>query len=205
MKGQTFLLTAGIIISILVALRTFTTISQITAERDILDVSVEDLMFKNIENEIKQAIVAASLNPVNMTDNMVDFLNFTRVGVNAHGLDFTALFAGALANSTNQTMNITVFQFLRETNLNVTVQLNTSTLQSNRSLMNDSQFFLSNFTFTRGEQYNLTVTFPDKGYVENITVRTRGNKDTYTVLYDIKLISDRATHVSKFRQEVRLP
>lgn len=205
MKGQMFLLTAGIIIGILVALRAFATISQVTAEREILDVSVEDLAFRNIENEMEQVIGTVVLSPINMSDNMIDFINFTRVGANAHGLDFTALFVSSLANSTNETINITVFQFLRETNLNVTVRLNTSTVQSNRSVTNDSQVFLSNFTFTRGGVYNLTVTFPDEGYVENITIRTRSNRDTYTVFYDIKLTSERATHVKKLQQGVRIP
>lgn len=205
MKGQMFLLTAGILIGVLVALRAFTTISQVTAEREILDVSVEDLAFKNIENEMKQVIGTVVLSPINMSDNIIDFINFTRVGTNAHGLDFTALFVSSLANSTNETINITVFQFLRETNLNVTVRLNTSTLQSNRSVTNDSQVFLSNFTFTRGGVYNLTVTFPDKGYEENITIKTRSNRDTYTVFYDIKLTSERATHAKKLQQVVRIP
>lgn len=204
MKGQVYLLTAGVIIGILVALRAFTTISQITSEREILDVSVEDLTFKNIENEMEQVMGAVALSPVNMTDNIIDFINFTREGTENQGLDLTALFVSALANSTNQTINITVFQFLRETNLNVTVELNTSTIQANRSVMNDSQIFMSNFTFTRGEIYNLTVTFPDGGYEENITVRTRSNRDTYTVFYDIRLDSERATHISKFQQEVRV-
>ncbi len=205
MKGQTFLLTAGVIIGILVALRAFTTISQVTAEREILDVSVEDLAFKNIENEIDQAIGAVVLSPLNMSDNIIDFINFTRSGVNGRGLDFTVLFVGVLANSTNQTINVTVFQFLRETNLNVTVELNTTTIQANRSVMNDSQTFMSNFTFTRGEIYNITVTFPDESYEENITVRTRTNRDTYTAFYDIRIDSERATHVKKFQQDVRIP
>ncbi len=205
MKGQTFLLTAGVIIGILVALRAFTTISQVTSEREILDVSVEDLAFKNIENELKQLVGTAVLSPVNMTDSVIDFINFTRRGVNGRGLDLTAIFVGALANSTNQTINITVFQFLRETNLNVTVELNTSTIQANRSLMNDTQAFMSNFTFTRGEIYNITVTFPDKGYEENITIKTRTNRDTYAAFYDISVNSERAAHVKKFKQEVRIP
>lgn len=205
MKGQTFLLTAGVIIGILVALRAFTTISQVTAEREILDVSVEDLAFKNIENEIELAIGTVVLSPVNMSDNIIDFINFTRSGVNGRGLDLTALFVGVLANSTNETVNVTVFQFLRETNLNVTVELNTTTIQANRSVMNDSQTFTSNFTFTRGGIYNLTVTFPDESYEENITIKTRTNRDTYTVFYDIRIDSERATHVKKFQQEVRIP
>lgn len=205
MKGQVFLLTAGIIIAILVALRGIATVQQISSEREVLDVSLEDLAFKNIENEVKQIITISAAAPGNATENVIDFLNFSRRGSAGLSLDFQALFVGALANSTNETMNITVFQFLRETNLNVTIRLNTSSEQTNSTFLNDSGIWISNFTFTRGDPYNLTVLLPDKNYQENITVRTRGGKDTYTGFYDIRLISSRATHISRFQQEVKAP
>lgn len=204
MKGQVFLLTAGIIIGVFVTLKGFITVSQISSEREILDVSLEDLAFKNIGSEVKQIIGISASTPRNISDNGIDFLNFTRRGSDGHSLDFRALFVGALANSTNQTMNITVFQFLRESNLNVTIRLNTSTPQTNTTLLNDGGIWFNNFTFTRGEIYYLTVTLPDKNYEENITVKTRGNKDTYTGFFDLSLISLRATHADKFQQEVKV-
>lgn len=199
-----FLLTAAVIIGILVALRSFATVQQISSEREILDISLEDLAFKNIENEVEQVIGISATSPNNISTNAIDFLNFTRQGSDGHALDFKTLFVGALANSTNQTMNITVFQFLRETNLNVTIKLNTSTVQTNSTLLNDSGIWFNNFSFTRGEAYNLTISLPDKGYEENITVKTRGNKDTYTGFYDISLTSQRATHADKFQQEIKI-
>ncbi len=204
MKGQVFLLTAGIIIGILVALRGFATVQQVSSEREILDISLDDLAFKNAESEVKQIIVISADAPRNITDNAIDFLNFTRLGSDGHSLDFRALFVGVLANSTNETMNITVFQFLRETNLNVTIRLNTSTPQTNSTLLNNSGIWINNFTFTRGQTYNLTVSLPSQNYEENITVKTRGNKDTYTAFYDLKLISQRATHADKFQQDTKL-
>lgn len=204
MKGQVFLLTAGVIIAILVALKGFAVVQQISSEREILDISLEDLAFRNVENEIKKIIVFSTNFPRNISDNTIDFLNFTRRGNDGHSLDFRTLFVGALANSTNQTMNITVFQFLRETNLNVTIKLNTSTAQTNTTLLNDSGIWINNFTFTRGESYNLTISLPDKGYEENVTVETRGNKDTYTSFFDLRLLSGRADHLSKFQQTVKI-
>lgn len=204
MKGQVFLLTAGVVIGVLVALKAFSTASQVTSERDILDVSLEDLAFKNMENEVKQIIVISSTTPNSITDNAIDFINFTRTGSKAQSLDLTALFVGVLANSTNQTMNITVFQFLRETNLNVTIRLNTSSEQTNSTLLNDSGIWTSNFTFIRGDGYNLTISLPGKSYQENVTFKTRGNKDVYVGFYDIRLDSQRATHISKFNQAVKI-
>ena len=115
MKGQMFLLTAGVIIAILVALRGFAAVQQISSERDILDVSLENLAFRNIDDEVRRIIGISASTPRNISDNSIDFLNFTRSGSYGHSLDFRVLFVGVLANSTNQTMNITVFQFLRET------------------------------------------------------------------------------------------
>ena len=204
MKGQAFLLTAMIIISLLVALRGFATVQQISSEREILDVLLEDLVFKNVENEVDEIIPVSADTPRILSDNSIDFLNFTRRGNDGHSFDFRVLFVGVLANSTNQTMNITVFQFLRENNLNVTIRLNTSTEQTNRTLLNDSGIWINNFTFTRGEAYNLTLWLPDEDYQENITFQTRGGKDTYTGFFDLRLFSERAEHRSRFSQTVKI-
>ncbi len=203
MKGQVFLLIAAVIIGVLVTLRGFATVSQTTTEREILDVTLEDLAFKNVENEIKQVMTISASTPRNISGYSIDFLNFTRQGANRISLDFTALFVGALANATNQTMNITVFNFLKEDNLNVTIRLNTSTSQGNSTFLNDGDVWVNNFTFTRGEVYNLTISLPTINYEENITVRTRG-RDTYTAFHDIKLTSSRAAYAAKLEQNTKI-
>ena len=204
MKAQVYLLTAGIVIATLVALRAFITVQQISSERDILEVSLEDSTFTNIENEVKQVIRISSNSPGTISNNAIDFLNFTRRGSQGRSLDLTTLFVGVLANSTNQTMNITVFQFLRESNLNVTIRLNSSTEQRNSTLLNDGDIWLNNFSFTPGQTFILTVTLPSKNYLENIIVETKSDKSTYTGFYDLKVISKRATHASKFQQGIKL-
>lgn len=204
MKSQVFLLTAAIVIGVLIALRGYSTVSQITTEREILDVSLEDLAFKNVDNDIKKIVVISSSSPNRISDNAIDFLNFTRIGTSGHTYDFRAIFVGVLANSTNETMNITVFNFLSENNLNFTIELNTSPVQRNSTFLNDSGVWSSNFSFTRGGTYDLTFTLPDKSYVENITVQTRGGKDTYTSFFDISLITMRATHNDKFQQRAKI-
>lgn len=204
MKGQVFLLTAGIIVAILVALRGFATVQQISSEKEILDMSLEDLAFRNVEGEVKQIILVSSNTPRVITDNAIDFLNFTRIGNEGRSLDFRTLFVGVLANYTNATMNITVFQFLRETNLNITITLNTSTAQTNSTLLNDSGIWFNNFSFTVGQGYNLTVSFPNKTYEENITVETKASKDTYTGFFDLRLLSERADHISKLHRGIKI-
>ena len=204
MKGQVFLLTAGVVIAVLVALKGFAVVQQISSEREILDVSLENLAFRNIDDEVRRIIGISASTPRNISDNSIDFLNFTRTGSYGHSLDFRTLFIGVLANSTNQTMNITVLQFLRESNLNVTIKLNTSSVQTNSTLLNDSGIWINNFTFTAGQGYNLTVTLPDKNYEENITVDTKTSKDTYTGFFDLRLISGRAVYRSTFQQGTKV-
>ena len=204
MKGQVFLLTAGVVIAILVVLRGFYATQQISSEGEILDVSLGSLSFENIDKEMKRIIGISTSTPETISDNAIDFLNFTRTGGYGHSLNLNALFVGALANSTNQTMNVTIFQFLRESNLNVIISINTTPIQTNTTLLNDSGIWINNFTFTAGQVYDLTVTLPDKNYEENITVETRGNKDTYTGFFDLRLLSERADHVDKFQQTVKI-
>lgn len=204
MKGQMFLLSAGIIVAILVALRAFVNVSQISSERGILEVALEDLVYKNIRNEIKGTVGLSSNFPRNITDNAIDFLNFTRRGNDGHSLDFRSLFIGILANSTNQTMNITVFQFLRESDLNVTIRLNTSTEQRNSTLLSDGTVWVNNFTFTAGQTNILTVLLPGKSYEKNITIETKENQDVYVGFFDISLTSARATHTEIIHQNIKI-
>ncbi len=204
MKAQVFLLTAAIVVGVLVALKGYSIVSQITTEREILDVSLETLEFENIDNEVKKVAVISASTPNNMSNNAIGFLNFTRRITSGHTNDLRVLFVGALANSTNQTMNITVFNFLRENDLNITITLNTSPQQRNSTFLDDGDTWYNNFTFTRGETYDLTISLPDKSYQENITVRTRGNKDDYTAFYDLSLVTPRATHASKFQQRIKI-
>ncbi|MEM5797229.1 MAG: hypothetical protein QXD72_01745 [Candidatus Aenigmatarchaeota archaeon] len=204
MKGQVFLLTAGIIIALLVALKGFAVVQQISSEREILDIALEDLFFKNIETEVERIIGFLANTPNTISDNSIDFLNFTRTGSDGHSLDFRALFVGTLSNTTKQTMNITVFQFLRENTLNVTIRLDTIPVQTNSTFLDDGGIWINNFTFTPGQKYNLTVSLPDKNYEENITVETKSNKDTYTGFFDLKLISIRAEHRSKVQQTIKI-
>ena len=203
MKGQVFLLTAAIIIAVLVTLRAYSSIQHITSEREILDISQEELAFKNVQNEVNELIDFSSNTPSLISTNSIDFLNFTRTGESSHAFDFRSMFVGVLANSTNQTMNITLFQLLRETSLNVTINLSTSPVQTNSTLLNDGGIWINNFTYTAGQTYNLTLNFPTKNYIQNITIKTK-NKDTYTGFYNLTVISDRAVHTNVLQETVKV-
>ncbi|MBI2542794.1 MAG: hypothetical protein HYW24_01260 [Candidatus Aenigmarchaeota archaeon] len=205
MKAQVFLLTAAIVIAVLVGVKGYMTASKIASEREILDISLEGFIFKNIDGEVKQVIRISQDKPGNITNNAVDYLNFTRSVSNSRSLDIEVLFVGANINSTNQTMNITAVNFLRKTNLNVTIILNTSSQQSNSTSLNDTGLFHSNFTYTKGDTYNLTIWLPDENYRRDIIFKTRGNKDSYAGFFDLGLVSERATYKDEIQQKVDLP
>lgn len=204
MKGQTFLLTAGIIIGVLVALKGFSVVSQVSSERAILDISLEDLAFKNVGDEAKNLLDVNIAYPRNVTTNSIDFLQFMRNGSYSHGTEIKILYVNALANSTNSTINITVFNYLKENNLNVSIKLNTSSVQINSSLLNDGSLFVSNFSYTPGQTFNLTIQIPSDNYEQNVSVETKNNKDTFTSFFDIRFVTERASHFQKIEQNVKI-
>lgn len=206
MKGQMFLLTAAVVVVVLVTMKAFINLQQISSEKDILDVSLEDLAFRNIKTEI-ETVIKISLQDENMiTDNTIDFVNFTRNGTMRVGNELNGVFVGVKANATNQTMNITVLNFLREDNVNFTIRLNTSTVQINSTALSDFNRWTNNFTFTAGELYNLTLNYttPSTSYEKNITLETRG-RDIYVGFFDFDYISPKATHRALFQQTFKIP
>ncbi|MBI2545442.1 MAG: hypothetical protein HYW22_02515 [Candidatus Aenigmarchaeota archaeon] len=205
MKGQMFLLTAAIIVTVLISLKAYVNLQQISNQRDILNVNLDNLVFQNIVNEITNVLKYSSLTPNVMSDNAVDFINFTRNGTQHEGYTLNGIFVGAKVNSTNQTMNITVLNFRNENGVNFTVKLNTSSPQINYTTLNDFNLWTNNFTFTKGDTYNLTISLPDKGYEQNITIQTKENKDVYVGFYDFKLSTENAVYRKIFQQTFKIP
>lgn len=205
MKGQMFLLTAAIVVMLLVSLKAYVNLQQITNQKDILEVNLEGLVFRNIANEISQVIKYSAIDSNHVSDNAIDFINFTRSGMQRQGYNLQGVFVGAKANSTNQTMNITVLNFRGENNLNFTIKLNTPSPQINSTTLGDFNYWTNNLTFTPGNTYNLTISLPDKGYEQNITVETRGNKDIYVGFYDFTLNTGNADHRKIFQQTIKFP
>lgn len=207
MKGQMFLITAAIIVTVLVTMKAFVNLQQISSEKDILDVSLDDLVFKNIKGELETVIKISIQDENATTDNAIDFINFTRNGTMHTSNQLNGVFVGAKVNSTTQLMNITVLNFIGQNNVNFTIRLNTSTPQINSTSLNDFTPWNNNFTFTAGDKYNLTInyTLSYTSYEKNITVETRGGRDIYVGFFDIELVSQKATHKTLFQQTVRIP
>ena len=205
MKGQMFLLTAAIVVTLLVSLKAYVNLQQITNQRDILEVNLDGLVFQNIQNEISQVVKYSALDPNHVSDNAIDFINFTRIGMQRQGYNLNGVFIGARVNSTTQLMNITVLNFRGENNLNFTIKLNTSSPQINSTTLNDFNYWTNNFTFTPGDTYNLTLSLPENGYEKNITVETRGNKDIYVAFYDFSLNTENAVHKKILQDTIKFP
>ncbi len=207
MKGQMFLLTAAILVTVLVSMKALVNLQQISSERDILDVSLEDLVFKNIKSEIETVIKISVHDENATTDNAINFINFTRNGTMRTGNQLNGIFVGTRANTTTERMNITVLNFLSEDNVNFTIRLNTSTVQINSTSLNDFNSWNNDFTFTAGDKYNLTINYttPATSYGKNISVETRGGRDIYVGFFDFELVSQRATHRASFQQTFRIP
>lgn len=192
MKGQMFLIGAVILVSILFLIRISIRTPTIIEERKVLELTFEEKIFENVENELKKSARYSADDKANITTNVFDFGNFTKDKMNEHGLTFEFLFVGSLANKTTQTINISLVNLLGEP-INASLNLNGTT---NNSIVSDSQRWDSFFLYTPGLTYVLTVSY-NNTYSENVTIKTKANKDVFVGFFDISLKSSDATHKSK--------
>jgi hypothetical protein len=197
-KGQIFLILATILIVSLAILKGTTTLKSIVKQREVLETSLEYETFQNLVNEFVKALDFSIYEPENITRNVFDFGNFSRYKMKEHSIDFLFFYVGCLANSTTQQMNITVVNLLGET-IDVSLELNTSIPQTDsQNNIVDASSWTTNFSFIPGENYKLTVNYAT--YTQDVTIKTKTNKDVYVGFYDISLKTSEAIHKKKFQE-----
>jgi hypothetical protein len=197
-KGQMFIILATILIVSLVILKGTTTLRGVTKQREVLEASLEYETFQNLVNEFVKALDFSIYQPENITTNIFDFGNFSRYKMKEHSIDFLFFYVGCLVNSTTQQMNVTVVNLLGET-IDVSLELNTSTPQTDsQNDIVDASSWTTSFSFTPGENYNLTVNYAT--YTQEITIETETSKDVYVGFYDISLKTPEAIHKKKFQE-----
>ena len=173
-KGQMFLITAVIIIVTLIVLVITSNLTNIIQEKRELEGRFERDFFINIVNELVKVIEISYHQPSNITNNVFDFGNFTRKEMTERLQTFKFLYVGSLANVSNQQMNVTLVNLLNEP-VFATIELNgTSDSQDN---IVDASSWTTNFTFSPGSTYVLTV-----GYNSS----SSSFSDTYTDTSDME-------------------
>jgi hypothetical protein len=155
-KGQMFLITATIIIVILVLLRTSINLPDILQREKEVKSRFEKEFFLNIVDELVKVIDISYHQSNNITNNVFDFANFTRKKMTERILGFEFLYVGALANVTSQQINVTLVNLLNKP-INATLDLNGTS--DNQNNIEDASSWATNFTFSPGSDYVLTVSY----------------------------------------------
>lgn len=158
------------IILLKIAIKTPTTEEQ----QKLMEITMENDIASNLREELENSARFSIDQKENITRNVFDFANFTERRAAEHGLEFEFLFAGSYANVSNNYLNVSVINMMNEP-INASLNLNGTVKTSE---MGDSTRWDTNFTFTPGSLYVLTVEY-NSTYVDNVTIKTKHNKDIY--------------------------
>lgn len=198
-KGQMFLLGALIITGILVILRYNIAYPGAIEEKKALEVRLENEIFNNIMEEFNSTLRFSYSEPLNITSNVFDFANFTELKISEHSMLFKFLFVGSVANRTTNTLNVTLVNMLNQV---INADFTLDGQSDSQSNIVNYETWDTNFTITPGNQYILTLTYD--GTTENVTIKTKQNKDVYTGFFYVSLESEDATHTKLYQNYMNL-
>jgi hypothetical protein len=197
-KGQMFLLAALVIVTVLVILRYNIAYPAATEEIKTLEARFENKMFDNLINELNNSLSFSYDNTTNMTRNVFDFANFSKPKIGEHAMLFKTLFVGSVANKTTNILNVSVVNILdTEIAANLTFDG-----QSDSSTVPNYGRWDTNFTITPGTTYTLSLTYDST--VENITIKTKKNKDMYVGYFYVLIESENAVHQTRYQNDIKM-
>jgi hypothetical protein len=198
-KGQMFLLGAVVIVGILVILKYNISYPNALEEKKTLEGRLENDLFNNIVEELNGTLIFSYEEPMNITYNVFDFANFTRLKVSEHSMALKFLFVGSIANSTTDTLNVSLINMIGYT---IDASLTLDGQSDAEQEIHDYEMWESGFTITPGSQYVLQIGY--NGGVENITINSKSNKDVYVGFFDISLESEDSTHAARYQKDMNL-
>lgn len=208
MKGQMFLIIAIIVIVTIILLKNSLNITKILEAKKFLESGVDRLEFENIENELIKTIQISYNQSANMTNNVNDFLKFTRNVLQGRAIDFKGIFVETIHPSvsagTDTPLNITVFNLLKENMNFLNLTLNTNNLTF--SNIGDSGMLSTNFTINTytSQNYTLTVFYntSTKNSTETVNIPITIGKSKFIAFFDLRMISLRSENRDKFIQTI---
>ena len=130
----------------------------------------------NIVDELVKVIDISYHQSGNITTNVFDFGNFTRKKMTERLLNFKFLYVGSLANVTSQQINVTLVNLLNGP-INATLDLNGTS--DNQGNIEDASSWATNFTFTPGSNYVLTVSYNASSSIFSDTYTDTSNIESY--------------------------
>jgi hypothetical protein len=200
-KGQLFIITGVIVVIVIILLKNSLSLVEILENKRYLESGLENLEFKNIEDEIVKTVQISYTQKENITGNVNNFAKFVRSSLSARMVELNGFFVESIYSDSQ--LNTTVFNFLgNEINfLNLT--LNTSTPQSQLFYaIEDGALRETNFTFDAQGNYSLKI-FYNTSYentTEEIIISYEAGKSKFTGFFDLRLISSRGEYRDKFTE-----
>lgn len=203
-KGQMFLIAAIVIVASLVIIKFNTSYPSSSRTEEAVRARFENSIFENVVNELNETLVISQDIPVNITNNIFNFANFTESKMSGQSMTFKLLFVGAVANRTTNALNVSLINML-DSSINATLVLDG---QSDfRSGVADYEKWNTSFTITPGTTYTLNVTYnflASGNTTESISVKTKKGKDVYVGFFYVVLEGPDATHVGRYQKSVNL-
>ncbi len=189
-KGQVFLIAAVVIVSSVFILKAGSFTSSIVEERERFEVRLENSIFENLVTELKNSVHYSLFEGMNITKNVHDFANFTRLKSTGHSLELRVFFIGSTANRTTSILNVSTLNLVGESiSVNLTL---TPSAQTNTTTISDYGRWDTAFDITPGTNYVIMATYNET--VRNVSIKTKSNKDIFNSFFDITVIGDKSVH-----------
>jgi len=196
-----FLIGAFIIAASLIVLKLNMKSPSIEEQLRLIDATMENSIASNFMTEIENSAKFSVDQKSSINNNVFDFANFTERKSGEHGLEFLFLFVGSYANVSNNYLNVSVINMLNGP-IGVTLNLNDGSSSQTNNMIDNTKWDTS-FTFTPGTNYNLTVSY-NSTYTQNVTIKTKNNKDIYVGFFDITLQTSGAVYTNKTQDTYKL-
>ena len=189
MKGQMFFLASTIILIFVVSLIVSVRSPQIARERRLMEATLEKRMLENFVRETESIPTFLSTYPSSIADKIREFMNYSRMTIERKGVEFRSLVVSMISNSTTSQLNVSVINFLKDKKT-VKLELNTSVVQTETDVVNDTGIWVVLFSITPGEYYTLKVNVTEDNYTKEVGIATKAGRDVYTGFFDMKMISE---------------
>ena len=197
-----FLIGAFIIAASIIMLKVTIKAPSIEEDLKLIEITMENDIVSNFRTELENSAKFSIDTKENISLNVFDFSNFTERKAAEHSLDFELLFAGSLANTTSSKLNVSVINMLDEP-INAGLDLNDGS-EAQTHEMGDSTKWDAQFDFTPGTEYNLTISHNSSTYAQNVTIKTKNNRDVYVSFFDTRLESLDAVYTNKTQDTYNL-
>lgn len=213
-KGQIFLIIALILVIILVLLRQGFNVLTLIENKKFLESGLDRKELTNIENGIVKTVILSLDKRIGVVDsNTRGFTTFVQDQESRKTYDLTAFFVHAsyptaLIN-TNTTLNITVFNGMKEriTNLNLSFSYD---LNSNKSfVVEDGTTLTTSYSFSTAVDSNYTLTLirttSTRNFTDSVQVPVIIGKTKYVGFFDLKLSTIRGVNRDSFTVTYDIP